>query len=87
MTGEADPMDRSWPPGSQALARLLRRGDGRTLGQGAARPQGAKFGTSAAEANWSLRRLVVSTVSVNAVLWVLTALALWWAYKSGLPPN
>lgn len=73
-------MDPGWPAGGQALARLQRRADGLSLGQSGTRARGAKLGTSAREANWSLRRLVVSTVSVNAVLWVLTAFVLWWAY-------
>ncbi|HEX9770893.1 MAG TPA: hypothetical protein VGA50_17105 [Kiloniellales bacterium] len=73
-------MDHRSPPRRDALSRFLGRWDGRAIGHRGSRRQGAKLAASAAEGNWSLRRLVVSTVSVNAVLWVLTAIVLWWAY-------
>ncbi len=61
--------------GDQTFPRLLRRWDDRSIGQFESRLQGRKLGGGE---NWPLRWLALSTVSVNTVLWVLTAFLLWW---------
>jgi hypothetical protein len=65
--------------GDQTFPRLLRRWDGRSIGQFESRLQGKKLTLPGGGGNWSVRRLASSTVSVNAVLWMLTIYVLWWA--------
>jgi hypothetical protein len=52
------------PPEDTVFPWLARRRDQSTPSNGA---------------RWSPRRLVLSTVSVNAVLWAATIFVVWWA--------
>ncbi len=65
--------------GDQTFPRFLRRWDDRSIGQFKSRLQGKKLTPPGGGGNWSVRRLISSTIWVNAVLWMLTAFVLWWA--------
>lgn len=69
------------PPRRVASPGSPSRWDDRAIGHRESRQKNARFATSTAEKTWSLRRAVVSTVSVNTVLWILTAFVFWWAYS------
>jgi hypothetical protein len=65
--------------GDQTFPRLLRRWDGRSIGQFESRLRGKKLTPPGGRGNWSVRRLASSTILFNAVLWMMTAFVLWWA--------
>lgn len=74
-------MASRWLPGDRAAPRFLRRWDDRSIGKCEFRLTGEKLARRAGERSWSVRRLILSTVSVNTVLWLLTAFVIWWAYE------
>ncbi len=71
-------MDYRSPLEDEIFPRFLRRWDRRSIGQFESRLQGKKLTPSSGEVNWSLRRLVLSTVSVTTVLWAATIFVIWW---------
>ncbi len=72
-------MDYRSPLEDDAFPRILRRSDRRSIGQFESRPHGKNLVPSAGDGNWSPRRFVLSTVSVNTVLWAGTIFVIWWA--------
>ncbi len=74
-------MEYRWSLGDQTFPRLLRRWDDRSIGQFESRLQGRKLQTFGGEGNWPLQRLILSTVSVNTVLWALITFVHWRAFQ------
>ena len=79
VTREVEPMDYRSPLEDDAFPRILRRSDRRSIGQFESRLHGKNLVPSAGDGNWSPRRFVLSTVSVNTVLWAGTIFVIWWA--------
>jgi hypothetical protein len=67
------------PPEDTVFPWLARRRDRGLAGQHNPRLGRQKQSTPSNGARWSPRRLVLSTVSVNAVLWAATIFVVWWA--------
>jgi hypothetical protein len=74
-------MDHQWPAAEHALPRFPRSWDGRATGQRASGPGRRRLNRPTGLANWSLRRLIWSTVSVNAAFWAALAVILWWILR------
>ena len=72
-------MNYTSPLEDDVFPRFLRHGDRRSIGQFESGLQGKKLAAPSSAASWSLRRLVLSTVSVNAILWAATIFVIWWA--------
>jgi hypothetical protein len=67
------------PPEDTVFPWLARRRDRGSAGQHNPRLGSQKQSTPCDGVRWSPRRLVLSTVSVNAVLWAATIFVVWWA--------
>jgi hypothetical protein len=72
-------MDHGSPPEDDVFPRFRRCWDRRLIGRFESSLQNKNPTSSSGEVTWSLRRLVLSTVSVNAVLWAATIFVVWWA--------
>jgi hypothetical protein len=67
------------PPEDSVFPRLARSRDRGSAGPHIPRLGSEKQSTTSDGVRWSPRRLVLSTVSVNAVLWAATIFVVWWA--------
>jgi hypothetical protein len=76
---EAAPMDFRSPPEDSVFPRVVRCRDRRSAGRLKSHLRDKKLSASSDTPGWSLRRLVLSTFSVNAVLWAATIFVVWWA--------
>jgi len=79
VTREAEPMAYRLPLEDGVFPKFLCRSDRRSIGQSESRPHGKNFARSAGDGNWPPRRFVLSTISVNIVLWAGTIFVIWWA--------
>ena len=69
------------PPEDTVFPRLVRRRGHGPAGRRDTRPHDTKRSPSSEGMRWSPRRLVLSTVSVNAILWAATIFVVWWAFS------